>query len=400
MSADLLTHTARFAGALRAAGVAVGLSDEIDAVAALTRIDLGDRAEVALALKIALKVRRRDWAVFAALFDRLWPAGAGGAGGDRREPGPAANLTPNLAPNLAPNQLKARDGRGAKPTGRVRRFGEPTPAGADGGAVAVEAAGDDPGYSAQALLRRKDFAALSPAELAAMERLLARLALRLATRPSRRLAPVRGRGTPDLRRSFRGALATGGEVLTLARRARRLERPRLVVLCDTSGSMDPHARFLLAFVLGLKRAARGTEVFAFNTALTRLTPWLTAGAVGAIGPTLDRLARGVPDWSGGTRIGDCLAEFVDRWLPDVVTPRSVVVVLSDGLDRGDPEPLADALRAIRARARKLVWLNPLAGDPRYRPEARGMAAALPFVDHFAPAHNLEALEALLPHLAA
>ena len=108
----------------------------------------------------------------------------------------------------------------------------------------------------------------------------------------------------------------------------------------------------------------------------------------------------MPDWSGGTWIGDCLTDFVEHYLDEVVSSRSAVIILSDGLDRGDPAPLADALRAIRARAKKLIWLNPLAGDPRYRPTARGMEAALPYLDHFAPAHNLEALEALLPHLAA
>jgi uncharacterized protein len=377
MSADLVAHTARFAAALRAAGVAVGLSDEVDGVEALTRVDLADRDEVERALRIALKVRRRDWALFAALFGRLW--------------GSETTSPPMEAPS-------ARSGPAPAPLGRVRRFGAArNAADGDGGAAAGDAEGDDPGYSAEALLRRKELADCSPAELAAMERLLVRLARRLATRPSRRRKPTRGRGAPDLRRSFRGALGTGGELLHLARRARRVERPELVVLCDTSGSMDPHARLLLAFVLALKSAAGGSEVFAFNTALTRLTPWLAAGKVAA---TLERLARGVPDWSGGTRIGDCLAEFAERWLAETVTPRTVVVVLSDGLDRGDPAPLAAALAAIHARARKVIWLNPLAGDPRYRPTARGMEAALPYIDHLAPAHNLEALERLLPHLAA
>jgi hypothetical protein len=230
-----------------------------------------------------------------------------------------------------------------------------------------------------------------------MERLLARLSLRLATCRSRRLVPTRGRGRVDLRRSLRRAVATRGEVLTLARRVPAVEASRLVAICDTSGSMDAHARFLLAFALSLKRAARRTEVFAFNTALTRLTPWLVPGKVG---PTLDRLTAGVPDWSGGTRIGECLADFVRRWGRELLDDRTVVVILSDGLDRGEPDVLAAAMRAIRARARTVIWLNPLLGDPRYRPLARGMAAALPFVDHLAPAHNLESLERLLTLLTA
>ncbi|MFL5300138.1 MAG: vWA domain-containing protein, partial [Anaeromyxobacteraceae bacterium] len=233
---------------------------------------------------------------------------------------------------------------------------------------------------------------------AEMERLLDRLAARLATRRARRLAPA-PRGGADLRRSLRRAFSTGGELLSLARRAHPVETARLVVLCDTSGSMDAHARFLLAFARALKRVAKRTEVFAFNTELVRITPWLSSGR-GRQGAVLERLAEAVPDWSGGTRIGECLAAFVDRHLASLVDARTVVIVLSDGLDRGDAALLADAMRRIQARARRVIWLNPLLGDPRYEPTARGMAAALPFIDRFAPAHDLESLERLLPSLAS
>jgi uncharacterized protein with von Willebrand factor type A (vWA) domain len=216
-------------------------------------------------------------------------------------------------------------------------------------------------------------------------------------RRSRRLEPVRGRGRPDLRHSFRRAVATGGEMIRLAHRARTLDEPQVVVLCDTSGSMDVHVRFLLAFVLALKGVAKKTEVFAFNTSLTRLTPWLSPGRIVR---TIERLAVDLPDWSGGTRIGESLMEFATKHLPQTVSSRSVVVILSDGLDRGDTSLVASAMRTIRAKARRIIWLNPLAGDPRYQPTARAMEAALPFIDRLAPAHNLESLERLLPELAA
>jgi uncharacterized protein with von Willebrand factor type A (vWA) domain len=228
-----------------------------------------------------------------------------------------------------------------------------------------------------------------------MERVLARVAARLATRRSRRLVPDRAGRTPDLRRSLRRAVSTGGELVSLARRARAIEEPRLVFLVDTSGSMDAHARFLLAFVLALRRVARSIEVFVFNTELVRLTGRLGVGA-----PALDRLAASVPDWSGGTRIGECFGRFVEEHLSARVDRRTVVVVLSDGLDRGEPAELAAAMRAIAARARKIIWLNPLFGDPRYEPTARGMAAALPHVDELLPAHDLASLEALVPRLTA
>ncbi|HEU5248347.1 MAG TPA: VWA domain-containing protein, partial [Thermoanaerobaculia bacterium] len=300
---DLVVQLARFAWELRERGIATGLADEVDAVAALTFVDLSDRAEVRRALLTALKIRPRDRAGFDELFARFWAAESPGETPARD---PAA---PGRVPPVARSAGGATTGAGAGPRASVPD-------------------GTIPGYSAEALLRRKPFDECSAADLAAMERLLERLASRLATRRSRRLVPSPARGAADLRRSFRRVVGTGGEFLTLARRTRAIEQPRLVVLCDTSGSMDSHSRFLLAFVLSLKRAARRTEIFAFNTSLVRLTPWISPQK---IGPTLERLAAGVPDWSGGTRIGECLSEFVARYQDAMVDSKTVVLIFSDGL---------------------------------------------------------------------
>ncbi|HEV3073190.1 MAG TPA: VWA domain-containing protein [Thermoanaerobaculia bacterium] len=400
----LVPHLARFGRALRDHGVGVGLSDEADALEALSLVDLGDRDEVRRALRAAMKIRPRDAAAFDELFALWW---------SKRPPREAAE-TPR------PEQPRFEDPTRPPRPGPQRRAGprlasperQPAPetARSEVPAGSEVLAGEEPGYSPEAVLRRKSFEECSPADLEAMERLMARLAQRLATRPSRRRLPARGavRGEVDLRRSFRHALADGGELLSLARRRRAIELPRLVVLCDTSGSMDPHTRFLLAFVLALRRMARRCELFAFNTALVRLTPWLRAAPVRGGSPSagweidrvLRRLAAEVPGWSGGTRIGECLAAFAEQWLDELVDGRTAVLILSDGLDRGDVGPLAGAMRAIRGRARQVLWLNPLAGDTRYQPTARAMAAAMPYVDRLAPAHNLEALERLLPLLSA
>ena len=379
---DIVERLARFAGRLRERGVGVCVSDEIDGAAALLLVDPGDRDEVRFALRTALKVRRFDWDAFDELFRDFWAAGGGPAG----PPEPPARAATRPAPPHA--------GRRAPVPGW--RWIQAVAPPADGRGSEAPA-GDRPGSSPEMLLRRKPFDDWRPDDLPAMERLLARAVRRWRCRPGRRLIPVRAGGRADLRRSFRRAVGTGGEFLTLARRDRAVEKPEVVLLCDTSGSMDPHTRFLLTFALSLKRVARRCEVFAFNTSLTRLTPWLTPEK---IGPTLERLAAGVPDWSGGTRIGASLGEFVTRYLETLVSARTVVVVLSDGLDSDGPAVLVAAMRAIRERARKVIWLNPLLGDPRYRPEARGMKAALPFVGHFVPAHDLESLERLLPLLAA
>ena len=374
MSAAALASGISWLGrALRERGVAVCVSDEIDAARALAHLRGADGGETRCALRIALKLRRGDWGRLDEVLDGLL----------RRRP------------DASPDPL------GATPTASIdgRRLGRSAPSlGTAVGPAPVTVEPSDrslPGYSPAALLRQKPFETCTPADLAAMERVLARVAARLATRRSRRLVPDRAGRTPDLRRSLRRAVSTGGELVSLARRARAIEEPRLVFLVDTSGSMDAHARFLLAFVLALRRVARSIEVFVFNTELVRLTGRLGVGA-----PALDRLAASVPDWSGGTRIGECFGRFVEEHLSARVDRRTVVVVLSDGLDRGEPAELAAAMRAIAARARKIIWLNPLLGDPRYEPTARGMAAALPHVDELLPAHDLASLEALVPRLTA
>ena len=376
---DVVERLARLAGGLRERGVGVCVSDEIDGAAALLLVDLDDRDEVGYALRTALKIRRSDWDTFDELFQGFWTA---------EDP----SSEPPATPLDRPPRPRSDRSRPVPQWRWIQAIAPPA------GEREREAAGGDmPGYSSDVLLRRKPFDDWCADDLPAMERLLARAARRLRCRPSRRLIPARARGRVDLRRSFRRAVGTGGEFLSLARRDRAVEKPDVVLLCDTSGSMDPYTRFLLTFALSLKRVVRRCEVFAFNTSLTRLTPWLTPDK---IAPTLDRLAAGVPDWSGGTRIGASLDEFVTRYLDTLVSAKTVVVVLSDGLDLDSPAVLAGAMGAIREKARKVIWLNPLLGDPRYRPEARGMQAALPFVEHFVPAHNLESLERLLPLLAA
>jgi len=364
----IVAQLAKFAGALRSTGVRVGLGDEIDAAAALVLVDLLDRAEVHRTLRIAFKLPHDAWELFDKLFAEYWDG--------RRAP-----------EHPALRQAQQRDRRGPAQwrwDGERVRLAMPD--------EPQEPQGEQPGYSPEAVLRRKPFDQLSASELAAMERLLARLALKLATRRSRRRVPTVARGIIDLRRSFRRALASDGDFLKLARRARPLDEASLVVLYDTSGSMDAYTRVLLAFAFALRRVMKRVEIFAFNTTLVRVTRMI---APAKVAQSLQRLSAGVPDWSGGTRIGGCLAEFVALHKQTMIDRNTTVICVSDGLDDGDTELLKGAMRELRTRAGKIIWLNPLLGDSRYRPEAAGMRAALPFVDHFGPAHNLKALEGLL-----
>ena len=252
--------------ALRSRGVPIGVGDEVDAIRALTLVDVADSDEVRRALLVALKIRARDRAIFADVFDRDWSV-ADVADRRRAEPAASAPAGPAL--------------------GALRRADSAVGFHEDeAGTAGNEAAA----YSPDVALRRKPFEECSAGDLAEMERLLDRWMPRWAARPSRRLTPARSGGIPDIRRTFRRTVATDGEMLPLARRKRAIDEPRLVVLCDTSGSMDAHVRFVLAFVLALKRVSRRTEVFAFNTSLTRLTPWLSPGRILS---TLERLAAGV-----------------------------------------------------------------------------------------------------------
>ena len=246
-------------------------------------------------------------------------------------------------------------------------------------------------YSATEVLRHKDFAACTPSELAEAYELIARLRAAPARRPSRRRRPTArtSRGVLDLRRTVRRALRAGGEPFRLDRLARG-ERPRRVVLLvDVSGSMETYARPFLRLAHAAVVARGGTETFTFGTRLTRVTRELRwRDPDGA----LDRASAAVADIAGGTRLGASLRTFNDRYGVSGAARGAIVVVLSDGWDRGDPSELAQEMARLGRVAHRVVWVNPLKATPGYAPLARGMAAALPYVDEFVEGHSVAALE--------
>jgi uncharacterized protein with von Willebrand factor type A (vWA) domain len=247
-------------------------------------------------------------------------------------------------------------------------------------------------WSPVELDRDKDFGAYTEAELAAIRRVLVGLARRGPRRRSRRTVPVRRRRghAPDLRRTVRASLRHAGEPLERHWRA-TTDRPRPVVLVlDVSGSMAPYARILLQYVQASVAARRRVEAFVFGTRLTRLTDELRGRDPDR---ALRRATEAVVDWSGGTRIGDALARL-NREYGRRLGRGSIVVVLSDGWDRGDPEQLGAEMARLRRAAHRVVWLNPLAADPRYEPLTRGMRAALPHTDHLLAGNSLGSLEEL------
>jgi hypothetical protein len=240
------------------------------------------------------------------------------------------------------------------------------------------------------LLRHKSFARCSPEELEQLAALLAQLRLTVPARRTRRLAPSR-RGVPDLRRTLRRSFRTGGEPLERRFRSRRRRRRKLVLILDVSGSMADYSRALLVFAHAAMRADRRWEAFCFGTRLTRVTGAL---ATSRSDEALRRAAEEVVDWNGGTRIGECLKQLLDEYGHRGLVRGAVVMLCSDGLEVGDPDLLAEQMARLSRLAHRVVWLNPLKGDPAYEPLARGMHAALPYVDVFAPGHNLASLEEL------
>ncbi|MGE4177490.1 MAG: VWA domain-containing protein, partial [Thermoleophilia bacterium] len=231
-------------------------------------------------------------------------------------------------------------------------------------------------------LRRKDFSACTPEEIRLLGRLMTRLRLRAPERRTRRRRPARS-GDPDLRRTLRRAMRTGGEPIDRAWRRRRRQRRRLLLVLDVSGSMSTYSRALAMFAHAALRSGPDWEAFAFGTRLTRMTRALAAADPDA---AFAAAAAEVTDWDGGTRIGASIKRLCDEWGRTRVVRGSVCVILSDGLDVGDPALLGEQMARLSRLAHHVIWLNPLKGGASYEPLARGMAAALPHVDVFRPGH--------------
>ena len=353
----------RLAALMRAGGAHVGVGDLLAAHRALAAVDAAQREEAFYALRAALCSSHADMAVFAEAFA-------------------LAFATPEDEPRNELEQLGQIE-RAALP-----RLGIPaeTPAAAELEAVPAPAA-----WSEEELLHERDFALYTDAERATARRLLARLARRAPQRLSRRtIATRRRRDVHDLRATIRLSLRHGGEFVERRYRAPAVRPRRLVLVCDVSGSMAPYARMLLMYMQACVAARARVEAFVFGTRLTRVTRELAGRDPDR---ALRRAAEAVADWAGGTRIGDAIATL-NRVHGRRIGRGAVVVVLSDGWDRGDPEVLSEEMARLRRCAHRVVWLNPLAADPRYEPLTRGMQAALPHIDHLIPGNSLASLEAL------
>ena len=396
----LLNNLLHFARLLRSLGIEVHAGRMIDVTRALEYVDIGRRSDFYYTLQSLLVHRPQDIAPFAEAFRVFWrPPPGEWSPDDLRALG-------EHRPTSRPDQTPVASSSLADAGGEGRKCGTPqvsVPPGdtppLDDAALATHAEPavervDPVSYAPHEVSRVKDFEQFTKEELDRARASIAALTWDPGMRLTRRWAARRGHEL-DLRRLVRHNMRYGGEPLLLPTRGRTMKRRPLVLICDVSGSMERYARMLLHFMHSVAGGLRHAEAFLFAARLTRVTHQLTRTR-GA--RDLPDIPKGVPGWGGGTRIGDALRTFNVRWARRVLAHGAVVLLISDGWDRGEPELLSHEMARLQRSCHRLIWLNPLLGSPEYQPLTRGMQAALPFVDDFLPVHNLASLEALAEHL--
>jgi uncharacterized protein with von Willebrand factor type A (vWA) domain len=378
----IAANVMHFARLLRRAGLPVGPAETIAAQEALTRIDLASKIQARTALRTAMIHRHDHQDVFDQAFALFW-----------RDPS-AADQAAAMA--LLDPQQKPKPER---PPPAARRVAE---------AFATKSnkppqPNEEPPHvdmtmtmSDQERLQRMDFESMSAAEIAAAKREIRRLVLPLDLRRTRRLRPDQNGPVTDLRRTIRTSLRQGGEILTIARNRRITRPPPLVVLCDISGSMARYAQILLHFLHAVTNDRDRVHVFLFGTRLSNVTRQLKARDPEV---AFQMVAHAVPDWSGGTRIGEALASFNHLWAKRVLGQGAVVLLITDGLDRDGALGLAENMDRLHRSCTRLVWLNPLLRWSGFEPKSQGIRAMLPHVDEFRPVHNLASLRGLIDLLS-
>lgn len=366
---------------LRARGLPVGTGRILTFCRAVAALGLTDRDSLYWAGRTAMIGRKEDFEAYDEAFEE-WYRALGGSGalrielnmpmGTDHEPTDWGDQPENLEIQVGSTAAMWRDA------------GDEEPEPGDETSIRIVASGVE-------VLREKSFPDLTDEERARVAAMIRRLAVTVPVERTRRTRPASKGSTFDIRRTLRRSLRTQGEPFDRAWRQRKSRTRPLVLILDISGSMAPYARALMQFGYAAMAAGRRVEVFVFGTRLTRVTRTLRTRDPDR---ALHEIGRQVADWEGGTRIGESIKALLDGWSQRAALRGAVVVLCSDGLERGDPDLLKAQMARLRRLAHKVVWVNPLKGSPRYEPLARGMAAAMPSVDVFLSGHNLESLEHL------
>ena len=382
MGGHLPANLMHFARLLRRAGLPLGPADLIAAAEAMACVDLGRRDEVRAALRATLVHRHEHQSLFDQAFLLFW-----------RDPEAARQAAAMAALASILSAKPARAQAGARRLAEAMQAQKPRAPQPEPPRRSVDAAWT---ASERERLQTMDFEAMSAAEIAAAAAAMHHLALPLDDRRTRRWRPDPEGPRADLRRTIRRSLRQGGEIAELARARRTTRPPPLVVLCDISGSMARYAQLLLHFFHALTNGRERVAVFLFGTRLTNITRQLRHRDPEA---AFAEIARAVPDWSGGTRIGETLAAFNRIWGRRVLGQGAVVLLITDGLDRDGAAGLAENMARLRRSARRLVWLNPLLRWEGFAPKSQSIRAMLPHVDEFRPVHNLASVRALVASLS-
>jgi len=376
-SGHLLRNMVLFGRLLRALGMNVTPTQILDLVDALQYVDISRRRDVKNSARTLLVNHHDHLALFDRAFDLFWQA--------RDEQALSQLYLRRLSREMAEPE-QGEEQSADKETSLVSLDHSPSEP------DKLETTADKAlTYSDREVLWQKDFAELTPAELEKIKQLMRSMEWRLEQRRTRRKAPAAHGTHLDMRRTLRQNLRYGGEPLQLAWRRPKLKRRPLVVICDISGSMERYARILLEFIYVISNGLDKVEAFVFSTRLTRITRQIKQRNIDA---ALDQAVAAVHDWGGGTRIGQSLKTFNFDWGRRVLGQGAIVLIISDGWDRGGISLLDHEVKRLQLSCQRLIWLNPLLGTRDYQPLVRGIRTALPYLDDFLPVHNLSSLEQL------
>lgn len=360
---------------LRRAGMPVSSDQVMDFTRALKLVDIGERAQVYHAARCLLVSRHEHLLLFETIFNTFWNTRA-----DTRR------TTPQKTPR-APRHDKQQQPVLITYMASKARAGDPE----------LDVIDKSATYSELEVLQRKDFSQMTPEELDAVKRLIQDMRWRACFRQSRRRVASQNGDILHMRRVMAAAVRNAGIPLALTWQSRKIKQRPIILIADISGSMEKYSRLVLQFFYSLSHSLKHVECFVFGTRLTRISLQLK---LKNIDRAVSDAASEVVDWAGGTRIGESLSAFNHQWSRRVLRRGAIVMIVSDGWERGDATQLKLQMRYLQLRCYRLIWLNPLIGKTNYQPQVEGMAAALPYIDDFLPIHNLHSLSTLAEHLAA
>jgi uncharacterized protein with von Willebrand factor type A (vWA) domain len=365
-------HFINFCRELKQEGIKLTMRQEIDALRALNFIDVLKFADFYATLRTNLISYHDDIPVFDRIFFSYWDFS------EKEQTDKPIEGQEKTSPKESPSDLQ-------------KKKGDEFPLGESANENPEEELEESeaPTYSPAERLKAKDFSDFGDEDLEMIKKAIAMITQRMKVRESRRKKASRKKDFFDLRRTLRKNLRFGGDIIDLAWKTRRINRTHIVLLCDVSGSMERYSRFLIQFLYGLQQRTQGrVETFVFSTRLTRITHILHRMN---FEKALTKISQTVVDWSGGTKIGESLKIFNRKYSPSVIDRKTIVMIISDGWDRGDEVTLREEMERLKQNAYHLIWLNPLLGSVSYEPSCRGMATALPYVDQFLPINNLNSL---------